>query len=116
MQITLAEAFIAQNNYDDALDTLTKAENIEQSYNEYMGEGEDGKGEVHNIKILVLKGQCLCKQKNFNDALEVIDRVVSYTKSKQLGKIEYAFALVEKASILSEIGSNEKYQKAIEYQ
>ena len=40
---------------------------------------------------------------------------MSYTKSKQLGKIEYAFALVEKASILSEIGSSEKYQKAIEY-
>jgi len=56
--------------------------------------------------MLVLKGHCLCKQKNFNDALEVIDQVVSYTKSKQLGKIEYAFALVEKASILSEIGSN----------
>jgi len=33
MQITLAEAFIAQSNYDDALDTLTKAENMEQIHN-----------------------------------------------------------------------------------
>jgi len=69
-----------------------------------MGEiSEEDKNTVHNIKILVLKGQCLCKQKNFNDALDVIDDVISYTKTKQLGKIEYAFALVEKATILAEM-------------
>lgn len=75
---------MAQGNYDDALDTLAKAEQFEQSYNEYIGEvsDEDEKGEEHNIKILVLKGQCLCKQKNFNEALEVIEDVISYIKSK----------------------------------
>lgn len=33
-----------------------------------------------------------------------------------MGKIEYAFALVDKANILAEMESTEKYQKAIEYQ
>ena len=28
MQITLAEAFMAQGNYDDALDTLSRAEQL----------------------------------------------------------------------------------------
>jgi tetratricopeptide (TPR) repeat protein len=106
---------MAQNNYDDALDTLAKAEQFESSYNEEIGDDEE-KDAVHNIKILVLKGQCLCKQKNFNDALEVIDDVINYTKSRQLGKIQYAFALVEKATILAEMDSLEKYHKAIEYQ
>ena len=36
MHITLAEAFMAQNNYDDAIDTLTKAQHIELKYNDYL--------------------------------------------------------------------------------
>jgi hypothetical protein len=43
----------------------------------------------------------------------VIDEVVSHTRSKKMGKIEYAFALVDKANILAEMESIEKYQKAI---
>lgn len=34
MHITLAESFIAQNNFDDAIDTLNKAELLESRYNE----------------------------------------------------------------------------------
>jgi hypothetical protein len=33
-----------------------------------------------------------------------------------MSKIEHAFALVDKANILGEMGSTEKYQRAIEYQ
>lgn len=33
MYITLAEAFISQNNYDDAIDILSKASNLEDNYN-----------------------------------------------------------------------------------
>jgi len=60
-----------------------------------------------------LKAQCLSKQKHFIDAIDVIDEVVSYTKNKKLGKIEYAFALVDKANILAEMDVLERYQKAI---
>lgn len=63
-----------------------------------------------------MKAQCLSKQKHFIDAIDVIDEVVSYTKNKKLGKIEYAFALVDKANILAEMDVLERYQKAIEYQ
>ena len=75
MLITLAEAFMAQANYDDALDTLAKAELFEGSYNQDLEDEE--KGEVRNVKILVLKAQSLCRQKNFTDALEVIEDVIN---------------------------------------
>jgi|JI9StandDraft_1071089.scaffolds.fasta_scaffold83255_4 hypothetical protein len=57
------------------------------------------------MKAQVLKAQCLCKQKNFNDALDVIDEVISYTRTLPMGKIEYAFGLVDKANILAEMES-----------
>lgn len=61
---------MAQNNYDDAIDTLSKAQNIESRYNdEFEREGSQSR----NVKTQVLKAQCLCKQKNFNEALDVID-------------------------------------------
>ncbi len=58
---------------------------------------------MRNVKTLVLKAQCLCKQRQFSAALEVIEEVVIHAKSKQLGKVEYAFALVDKANILAEM-------------
>ena len=64
MHITLAEAFMAQNNYDDAIDTLNKAQNIEGRYNDYIV--RDGDSPNRNVKTQVLKAQCLCKQKNFS--------------------------------------------------
>lgn len=67
------------------------------------------------MKILVLKAQCFSKQRHFQEALEVIDEVVAYTK-KQTGKVEYAFALVDRANILAEMNAPEKFQKAIEDQ
>jgi hypothetical protein len=42
----------------------------------------------------VLKAQCLSKQKNFDEAINVIDEVINYTKSKKMAKIEFAFSLV----------------------
>jgi hypothetical protein len=33
MELALAESFIAQTNYDDAIEVLNKAINIEQNYN-----------------------------------------------------------------------------------
>jgi hypothetical protein len=46
----------------------------------------------------------------------VIDEVVAFTKSKRGSKVEYAFSLVDRANILADINSIEKYQKAIENQ
>ena len=66
-----------------------------------------------NVKTQVLKAQCLCKQKNFNQALEAIDEVLSYTRTQQLGKIQHAFALIDKANILAQMGTKDKIQKAI---
>lgn len=100
MYISLAESFMAQNNYDDAIDTLNKAELLESKYNETV-EREGGEP-LKNVKAQVLKAQCLCKQKNFKDAIDVIDVVINYTRSLPMGKIEYAFALVDKANILAE--------------
>jgi tetratricopeptide (TPR) repeat protein len=114
MHITLAEAYIAQNNYDDAIDTLSKAQSLENRYNEALE--REGSSPVRNVKTQVLKAQCLCKQKNFNEALDAIDEVISYTRSAHLGKIEHAFSLIDKAAILAEIGSKDKIQKAIECQ
>lgn len=36
MQIALAEAFISQNNYDDAIEMLNKAKNLQEKYNDYV--------------------------------------------------------------------------------
>ena len=36
MHITLSEAFIAQSNFDEAIDTLSKAQNIERRYNDFL--------------------------------------------------------------------------------
>lgn len=58
-----------------------------------------------NIKAQVLKAQCLSKQRNFEEALDAIEEVISYTQAKKLGKIEYAFAKVDKANILAEMNS-----------
>jgi len=105
---------MAQNNYDDAIDTLNKAQNMEGRYNDELA--REGDGPSRNVKTQVLKAQCLCKQKNFSEALDVIDEVISYTRSQQLGKIEHAFALIDKANILAEMNTKDKIQKAIEYQ
>lgn len=69
-----------------------------------------------NMKALVLMARCYCKQKNFEDALRVIEEVVESSRKKKMAKVEYAFALVEKANILAEVDTLEKYQKAIEIQ
>jgi tetratricopeptide (TPR) repeat protein len=115
MYITLAEAFLAQGNYDDAIDILNKASNLEEGYNQYLSQNTRGDPKTisKNIKTLALKAQCFCKQKHFEEALSVIDEVVAYTKSKLGGKVEYAFALVDRANILADMDSTEKYQKAI---
>lgn len=42
--------------------------------------------------------------------------MIEITKNMRGNKMEYAFALVEKANILSEMDSFERYQKAIEHQ
>lgn len=42
---------------------------------------------MRNVKTLVLKAQCLCKQRQFSAALEVIEEVVAHARSKQLGKV-----------------------------
>lgn len=112
MYITLAEAFMAQANFDDAVEILGKAAMVEEGFNGHGGRGES-KDSSKNIKILALKAQCLCKQKHFEDAILVIDEVVNYTKAKRAGRVEYAFALVDRANILSEMNSPERLQKAI---
>lgn len=38
MYITLAEAFMAQGNFDDAIEVLGKASNLEEGYNEHAGQ------------------------------------------------------------------------------
>jgi hypothetical protein len=48
--------------------------------------GEE-KDMVKNVKALVLKAQCLSRQKNFDEALEVIEEVVVHTRAKKMGKI-----------------------------
>lgn len=68
------------------------------------------------MKVQVLKAQCLSKQKNFGAALEAIDEVISHTKALQMGKVEHAFALIDKASILADMDTKDRLQKAIEYQ
>lgn len=75
MQIALAEAFITQNNYDDAIEMLQKAKILEDKYNDYVRQNLRGEERdlTKNIKALVLKAQCLSKQKNFIDAIDVID-------------------------------------------
>lgn len=74
MYITLAEAFISQGNYDDAIDILSKASNLEDNYNLHQSQNRGEYRETSkNIKTLALKAQCYCKQKNFIDALAVID-------------------------------------------
>jgi tetratricopeptide (TPR) repeat protein len=107
MYITLAEAFMKQGNFDDAIEILGKAANLEEGYNDrsqnVRGEAKDSS---KNIKILALKAQCFCKQKHFEEALSVIDEVVAYTKSsKRVEKVEYAFSLVDRANILAEMNS-----------
>lgn len=99
MHITLAEAFISQNNHDDALDSLAKAQHIEAEYNTTLE--REGSHPVRNLKTQVLKAQCLCKQKNFGAALEAIDEVIAHTRTLPMGKVEHAFALIDKANILS---------------
>ena len=92
---------MSQSNYDDAIDSLNKAENIENRYNEALK--MEGESTNRNVKIQVLKSQCLCKQRNFGEALDAIDEVIAYTRSKPLGKVEHAFSLIDKASILAEM-------------
>ena len=74
MYITLAEAFISQGNYDDAIDILGKASSLEDNFNLHQSQNRGEYRETSkNIKTLALKAQCYCKQKNFVDALAVID-------------------------------------------
>ena len=71
MYIALAQAFVAQNNNDDAIEALNKAKHIEDGYNhEQRNRGEQP---TINKKALVLKSQCLCRQQQHYEALEVID-------------------------------------------
>jgi thioredoxin-like negative regulator of GroEL len=88
---------------------------LEEGYNEQAGQSgrSESKESSKNIKILALKAQCFCKQKHFEEALSVIDEVVAYTNSKKAGRVEYAFSLVDRANILSEMNSPDRLQKAI---
>jgi tetratricopeptide (TPR) repeat protein len=66
IMITLAEAFMAQPSFDDALDTLNKAEDREEKYNQQVRNNhKDNRETVRNVKILVLKAQCYSKQRHF---------------------------------------------------
>ena len=40
-----------------------------------------------------------------SESRDAIEEVISYTQAKKLGKIEYAFAKVDKANILAEMNS-----------
>lgn len=74
MYITLAEAYMGQNNYDDAIDTLKKVELMQHQLSENFE--EEGQPE-RNIQAQVLLSQCLCKQKKFVESLSVIDEVIN---------------------------------------
>lgn len=76
---------MAQGNYDDAIEILGKASNIEEGYNQIGQNNRESKQSAKNIRTLALKAQCFCKQKHFEEALSVIDEVVAYTKNKATG-------------------------------
>ena len=57
--------------------------------------------------------QCYAKVNEFDQAINVIDEVLSIKRKNKTAKEEYAFALVEKAKIL---GLQKKFTEAITFQ
>ena len=57
-------------------------------------------------KARILLAQCFCKHKEFNQAIDIIDEVLESTKNMDGRSEDYAFALVEKAKILSGKGDH----------